>query len=315
MDASISKGRGSASMDSPALQEKYRKLLADYNALQSNLNTTLAKIASGDCTFDQVSSNLAATKASADSIGEFINSQLHHTYFNEIKAQDSTIAQRTFAIPELLELILLQADVRSILAMMQVCKSIRSHFRTTSANLRIALFYLPDTDTTRQYRTQFGVRDTPFAPFTVSVRPRGIEATFDFSSGSSFPRVSRRWQRMLISQPPVKQMGVYRIHKYCGHLEQTPIYKIFAAQGFTVAQVLMCVDLAMREPRSYCSACVGVSFRRSLREQNKISGVVLRSWIEDDYMDFNPWDSGYQKFVMKARGGYGIESVKREEMK
>lgn len=132
-----------ACSDSQALQEKYRKLLRDFQTFQIELKT----ITNGDSSIAQASSNL---NSRIDGIGEFIRSQLHPMYFNEVRADDSTIAQRVFDIQEILELILVQADFSSILAMSQVNKDIRGKIEGSSRQLQLKRYLVPETDSQAQ---------------------------------------------------------------------------------------------------------------------------------------------------------------------
>lgn len=250
--ATTSEARASACSDPKALQTDYRKLFRDYQALQATLSNTRA--INGGYTIEQVTSALASIKQSANGIGKFVTSQLHPMYFNEIRADGSTPGQRVFDTQELFELILLQADLPSILAMSQVSKNFRSRIDGSSRQVQIKLYLAPDTGLQSQpilYRTPFGINDTPSRSFVVSCgpqdpealysQPEGIGATLRFKEDGTPPSVGAKWASMLICQPPIHTMF---IHLLPHNVFDFPI-KIFAADGFTVKRGFLCAQLSV----------------------------------------------------------------------
>lgn len=126
------------------------------------------------------------------------------------------------ATPEILEMILLQTDMRTLLTSAQrVCRA-WLHLITKSPSIQKALFFTPMKDSDRGSDTK---RINPlladaFAPI-FPPKDGSEKHKFDFSnlnwtkdpsSMARFVRKDASWRRMLVQQPPLPELGLFNLY-------------------------------------------------------------------------------------------------------
>lgn len=183
-------------------------MLESAKSLAAQLNAN--SISSG------LKSTLEGLQSSALGLGEFLSARIDAVYYNEQRANDSVIAQKVLAIPELLEMILLQGELIDILTMCQVSKWLKSMIEATTA-LQARLHpdpCGPASNRKMPRQTQFESGLPGFKVNTnASVEYRyAASTTAEFiinKDTSKLPKVGTTWRDMLICQPPVRRMDAF----------------------------------------------------------------------------------------------------------
>lgn len=130
--------------------------------------------------------------------------------------RDTSAAMKT---PELLEIILLHLDMRSLLtSAMGVCRQWRDLIRT-SPSLRRALYFDIDNKADEQNPSYNPLLVELFRPlFDLAVMPPRRQGTDDLVIEAlpigrrtrAFYRRNASWRRMHVRQPPVEYLGVWQ---------------------------------------------------------------------------------------------------------
>ena len=241
-----------------------RTALSHNQKLLADLARTISEIQRGGCSNNEIVSKLSAIQDDAKAFAKHLSHRLPPKYYNEIRTRDSTAAERVLNLPELLELILLPAGVREIMAMEQVNKSIRDTIKA-APRLQMALYLKPETspenapeekpDVDRRilrtflsdfgeakedrYRSHFA-RVRRFPGFEVTLRQNEVEATFRKGSGDGgMPKIGDRSMKMLLCQPPVKSLSVIALGETCGMIKcsKNKQGEITSETGLTVADL------------------------------------------------------------------------------
>ncbi|KAF7180673.1 hypothetical protein CNMCM7691_009964 [Aspergillus felis] len=127
-----------------------------------------------------------------------------------------------FGIPEVLEMILLNLDMRTLLCIQRTCRSWLSIIRDSSP-IQKALYFTPIENTPDQEKVQNPLLVEAFPAIFKLVDPDNPEddyeydeptlAAFDMMKSSSklaaYLRPEASWRRMLLQQPPVCNFEVY----------------------------------------------------------------------------------------------------------
>ena len=194
---------------------------------------------------EQVASSLSAMENNTNGIGKYISFRLDASYFNEIRSEGSTIAERVLHMPEVLEHVLLFTDVESVMAMERVNKKLRNII-DASPKLQRAIYLKPSlesTDTPVQRCTAFGSDCSGFqtTAFEVNFGPHdGVEATVQKTGpNDTLPHMGTRWLRMLICQPPMKIMAVIasQFCQNCGSWSLETHKQLSSDTGITVGDL------------------------------------------------------------------------------
>lgn len=150
-------------------------------------------------------------------VKDFFSGFLSPTLYNEVMfSQDNTIARRVFAVPELLELILVELPIADIMSFQQVDRNAQAAVNG-SFSLQRALSLSAD-GTDRPLRMPFsdfgisGLRGFSCGQYGRLKRAitdneeMHITANFTNDNGG-LPRIGTRWRRMLVVQPPIREMS------------------------------------------------------------------------------------------------------------
>ena len=184
--------------------------------LQSNITALIAAAEQDQLDTKSTHKALRTLQSNANGIGEYPRHQLQPKYYNERRLPESSIAIHVLRIPELLELILFNLDVRDVLNVSVTCRWLK-HIIEASPKLRPNLFLAPVKSTPGKkprWQTPFLPRSVPgFEGFIADDWPpvNGFEvlAFFDFEDERSMlPRVGSKCKDMLICQPPEHHMWV-----------------------------------------------------------------------------------------------------------
>ena len=194
---------------------------------------------------EHVASSLSAMENNTNGIGKYISFRLDASYFNEIRSEESTIAERVLSMPEILEHVLLFTDVESVMAMERVNKKLRNII-DASPKLQSAIYLKPSlesTDTPVQRRTAFGRDGSGFqsTDFKVTLgQPGVVNATIHTAKpNNTVPHIGTRWSRMLICQPPIKAMvaAASKFCPNCGSLQLERYNELSSDTGITVGDL------------------------------------------------------------------------------
>lgn len=129
--------------------------------------------------------------------------------------------------PELLEIILVQMDMRSLLTSAQRVCHRWANLINKSPSIQKALFFTPIKDsewgTDEKTPNPLLVETFP-SIFPANGRPKRFEFDFsnmaitkDASTMAQFVRKDASWRRMLVQQPPIRNIGQFHIsHGMCG---------------------------------------------------------------------------------------------------
>ncbi|KAK3686475.1 hypothetical protein LTR37_019794 [Vermiconidia calcicola] len=109
----------------PEIQAK-RKVLNHRHALQANIDALLLAVQEGKCDRAAFEGLILDAQGSSEGIDDFLSRIVETKYYNEHRADDSTIATRVFNTPELLEGILRHCDYTDIMTFEQTCKSAKA---------------------------------------------------------------------------------------------------------------------------------------------------------------------------------------------
>ena len=200
--------------------EEKRRLLNQRLSLENELARLVNSIKNGNGG-DQKEIEAVATSAQErlKELTTYLDTLLESTYFNEIRADDLTIAQRTFEIPELFELILDHLEIPEILNVQQVSRGLKDAI-DGSARIQTRLNLRPasrDTFFKTPFEFYFGYnlglhcsleqpKSTPFNEVPLENR---TNFTASFDSHSAFPKIGSRCRNMLICQPPIYEMEIH----------------------------------------------------------------------------------------------------------
>ena len=108
----------------PTREEK-RQALSHQQALQHDLSNLIASLKNSSADQKHVETLAASAQSHVQGLAGFLSQSLEPSYYNEIRADDSSAAQRTFDIPELFEMILDQLDIPDVLAFYQVSRGMK----------------------------------------------------------------------------------------------------------------------------------------------------------------------------------------------
>lgn len=106
-----------------------------------SINSTIACLPDG-WEKNKLSQDVQQLYGAADGLSKFLSARIPPIHYNEIRSEDSQIAERVFLIPELLELILSHdhVSVRDLLIMRQVSKGVQAII-DASPKLQVKLCY------------------------------------------------------------------------------------------------------------------------------------------------------------------------------
>lgn len=125
-----------------------------------------------------------------------------------------TVRGHVLCITELLELILLQLDMRTLLTSQRVCRKWSSLVRSSS-KIQESLFFEPVLPGSVPTKVQNPLLAEVFPPFFVETKGRIGMDSFDMikhpEKQVSYLRPEASWRRMLVQQPPAYRLGFYTV--------------------------------------------------------------------------------------------------------
>ena len=110
------------SRDMPELDQK---ALAHQLSLEQDVAGMLAKVQNDISGDDELTDALISIQSHVSGLREFFHDKLAPEFWNDIKSDTCTIAQRTFDVPELLEMIIENLDIPDLMNFYQVNRGIR----------------------------------------------------------------------------------------------------------------------------------------------------------------------------------------------
>jgi hypothetical protein len=136
--------------------------------------------------------------------------------------QHGTTTKKCLDTPEILEMILAQLDMRTLLTSAQRVSRSWSDLISSSPSIQKALFFTPIMN------SEWGIKNKTFNPLLTEIFP-SIFPTKDGRQGTQFPlcdppmtedakmmdRIVRKdasWRKMLVRQPPIFEIGIFEIY-------------------------------------------------------------------------------------------------------
>lgn len=190
------------------VQDAERRRLSHYQQLHTHLNGIIAKVRNGVINADETLKQLQDIREHVDGVGDYMSSHLPPTCYNEVRGDSSTIAERVLNIPDVLELILLNAEVVGIVAMEQVSKSIRDIIYA-SPKLQIKTGLKPLSRQEGQslsYFSPFNEQQFLRVGLSALTRENRCEVHIHKQKTAKLITPGSRWTKTLVCQPPLKVM-------------------------------------------------------------------------------------------------------------
>lgn len=153
-----------AAADGAQIQRENRQVLQHYKELQASLATVRSVIP--DLHLDdrtkKLLEGLADIHRNADGSGEYLSARLDPTYYNECRLPNSDIAKRVFAIPELLDAILVLVDLKSLVDMCQVSRDLKTSIESsTPLQIKLGVKAMEHSETRDETYTSPFQQDIP----------------------------------------------------------------------------------------------------------------------------------------------------------
>jgi hypothetical protein len=266
-----------------------------------------------------------------DGLGEYFRDELSPIYWNVRRADDSTMAQTVFGIPEILETILSTCEVLDVLRFYQICKVVRD-IVGGSSKLQIHMCLKAAAEGTPR-RHPFGTYHLPsfnctFA--TAATWPPGntIESflgsiAIDMDpDGVYLPRIGERLQDMLICQPPIHRVLLREScplddNEMFGDIEYTQLESktgVTIRDLYAMAERLMDLHNDCRDPRGYTfygmephRVTVRIQFKECLNTNEWADAVrtTISSW---EFIEKEEKKGVERRFVSATCQGYAAKT-------
>lgn len=198
---------------------------------------------------------------------------------------------RVFTTVELLELILLAVDVQTLLtSASRVCQQWNNVIQQ-SVQLQTALFFRPEKPHGQGQHQQLHARVNPLlVPYFNHLLRSPSDTGHSFPNQEILLRPEASWRRMLIQQPPVRKLGLWKIGM--GHSLQDGFKCTTETIHFEGPEGALMGDLvtyaASRKQRYSWDLYSGQEGRKRL-DREKRSLLVLKSSVADQQALFTLW--------------------------
>jgi hypothetical protein len=215
---------------------------------------------------------LEKTQQHVDGLDRFFRTMLVPNFYNERKPEDCTTAQKTFEIPELLEMILAPLSFVDILNSQQTSKT---NYATIQESPRLQRHLGvraegPDSEIRTPFASAATVPNSSFACrqracYVRAFSYQNVQTSTIMEAGFSvhahqLPRIGSRWRSMLICQPPLHSMTVVTNccakSNYVGEIEGE-VGTITSDTGLTIGD-LYDHTLALGKEHRMCGNAYGV---------------------------------------------------------
>lgn len=179
----------------PSTRDK-RDVLYHKHRIRHNLRNALTNVRNGDSFNAQ--RDILAVRDNIRGFEDYLSKTIEAKFYAEFRRKNSATAAKVFAVPELLEAILLNLDPVNLMRCYEINRTFRDAIESSS-KLQIRLFLKPDPN--GDYRS------FPFESKHIScgcMTSQCFQISFSALTGSptTLPRIGSRWERMLIQQPP-----------------------------------------------------------------------------------------------------------------
>lgn len=243
----------SSDFDTPELEQEYKEVILHYHNLCSTIASILPKSNSANADRVLTPEIHEQLQQAANGFGKYLSSHLARKYYNEIRSDESTIANKTFNIPELLELILQHADHTDIVRIAQVSRNIKSIIQA-STKLQVRLYLKATSPSAFQENEYDNVFKSDYPGLRVRTAKydgrtwnliyahapgnEGLVQAQFFQAGKErfLPRIGTTFRKMLICQPPAYHMTV---ESYCctHRIIEEEISPVHSNTGLTVGDL------------------------------------------------------------------------------
>jgi hypothetical protein len=271
-----------------------------------------------------------------DGLDEYFKDELSPIYWNVRRADDSTMAQAVFGIPEMLENILSNCGVLDVLKFYQTCKGVRDII-DGSSKLQIQMCLKPAAEGTPR-RQPFGTYHLSSFNCTLATAatwPPGntiesfvgcIAIEMD-PDGVYLPRIGQRVQDMLICQPPIYKVLLTEScplddNEFLGDIEYTQLESktgVTIRDLYAMAERLMDLHSGCRDPRGYAfygmephRVTVRIRFKECLSANEWADAVrnTITSW---EFIEKEEKKGVERRFVSAACQGSAAKTSGRRE--
>lgn len=169
-----------------------RGVLYHKRKIDDNLQAALVSIAKGD--INHAWQLVLAAQQDVQGIGNFLNTIIEPELYDEEKVVRGRIAEKFFAIPELLEATLLELSLEDIMGCYRVGRSFRDGIEG-SPKLQRHLYLQPAVEATDDDQA-FPIQTKSFVTHT-----EGETCYVDMRCPRRLPIIGLRWRRMFLMQP------------------------------------------------------------------------------------------------------------------
>lgn len=205
-----------------ASPDEKRSALDNQRLLQQSLEEIRRKLQDRVADDEDLGVLLKRASRHAESLDKYLSATIEPSFYNAVTPPGSSAAQRTFAVPELFEMIMDCLPSPAILAMTQTCREYKARI-DNSQHLQLALCLRPAPAESR-FRTPLAtsLAFLPAGGFTckpaagdrnilktteAGTTALAIMATFSPQGpNQALPRIGTIYRRMLVTQPPVTEL-------------------------------------------------------------------------------------------------------------
>lgn len=236
-----------------------RQVLGDRYKINRNVRAALTSISEGD--FEGIEGNLLIIQKHFQDIEDYLSTTIEPIYCNKWRKVGSTIAEKVFAVPELLESIFLGLRTTDIIS----CYGVNRTFRDTieqSRKLQTSLFLRAAAGTSSERQAcpvpRSNILQTSGGKdFYASIkRPNNPD--------DALPNIGSRWKSMFVTQPPLRKIsyciGSQDGWRYC--IVKASLHKqeqMEREDGVTIGDILEKAEAFLRLHRG-CNGCNVVRF-------------------------------------------------------
>lgn len=171
-----------------------RGVLFHKRKMDDNLQAVLLSIAKGD--INNAWQQVLDIQNDMQGIGRFLNTIIEPEIYNEEKVVGGRIAEKFFAIPELLEATVLELSLKDVMSCYRVSRSFRDIIEG-SPKLQRHLFLQPAAESSDDDQC-FPIETKSFV-----THREGETCYVDIRCPRSLPIIGSRWRRMFLMQPAV----------------------------------------------------------------------------------------------------------------
>lgn len=222
------------------------EVLSDQRDINIKLEQLLKEIKNGDT--EQIEQYARDIQRRFSGVQQYLSLTIQAKYYAQHRPYDTQIAEKVFAIPELMESISTNLEVLDLMRCYEVNRTFRDTIES-SIKLQTCLFLRPDPT---QRKASFPLR-TKYIRCYNQARVNIISRT-----GRTY-NLGLRWKKMLVRQPPVHKMECraecQSEHRPCLLNWRGASSKVLTSEdGLTIGELFEAVQEMAEQHRIYCGS-------------------------------------------------------------